>query len=119
MSRRHAEVILTPDGRYYLTDCNSAGGAYIHESAGWRQLRQEFVSAGARLRFGDFEIIAARFEALRACGGAPISGPARGGGSTPAEVTAPQPEPGPDPRRGLRRDTITGEIIEQRGGEHG
>ena len=52
VSRRHAEVILAPDGRYYLTDCNSAGGTYIHESAGWRQIRQEFVSAGQRLRFG-------------------------------------------------------------------
>ena len=119
VSRRHAEVILTPDGRYYLTDCNSAGGTYIHESAGWRQIRQEFVSGGQRLRLGDFEITAARFEALRARGVAPISGPARGGGSTPAELTAPKSEPGPDPRRGLRRDTITGEIIEQRGGEHG
>ena len=118
VSRRHAEVILTHD-RYYLTDCNSAGGTYIHEGAGWRQIRQEFVSAGARLRFGHCEITAARFEALRARGVAPISGPARGGGSTPAELTAPKSEPGPDPRRGLRRDTITGEIIEQRGGEHG
>lgn len=118
VSRRHAEVILTPDGRYYLTDCNSAGGTYIHEGAGWRQIRQEFVSAGARLRFGHCEITAARFEALRPRGGA-ISGPARGRGSTPAELTASKSEPGPDPRRGLRRDTITGEIIEQRGGEHG
>ena len=120
VSRRHAEVILAPHGRYYLTDCNSAGGTYIHEGAGWRQLRQEFVSAGARLRFGHCEITATRFEALRARGGAPISGPARGAGSTPAEVTAPKSESGPDPRRGLRRDTITGEIIEKHGGgEHG
>ena len=111
VSRRHAEVILT-DGRYYLTDCNSAGGTYIHEGAGWRQIRQEFVSAGARLRFGHCEITAARLKAL-------LCGPARGGGSTPAEVTAPQPEPGSDPRRGLRRDTVTGEIIEKRGREHG
>lgn len=113
VSRRHAEVILAPHGRYYLTDCNSAGGTYIQEGAGWRQIRQEFVSAGQRLRFGHCEITAARFEAL-------LRGPAPGGGSTPAEVIAPQPEPGPDPRRGLRRDTVTGEIIEQRGGgEHG
>ena len=94
VSRRHAEVVLAPHGRYYLTDCNSAGGTYIHEGAGWRQLRQEFVSTGQRLRFGHCEITATRFEALRARGGAPISEPARGGGSTPGEVTAPQPEPG-------------------------
>ena len=120
VSRRHAEVILTPDGRYYLTDYNSAGGTYIHESAGWREVRQEFVSAGARLCLGYCEITATPFEALRARGGVPISGPAPGGGSTPAEVTASKFELGPDPHRGLRRDTVTGEIIEKHGGgEHG
>ena len=106
VSRRHAEVILTPDGRYYLTDCNSAGGTYIYEGAGWREVRQEVISAGDRLRLGDYEITAARFEALRDPGG---------GGVSPksAPEPAPKPENDPDPSRGLQRNPVTGEIIEK------
>ena len=109
VSRRHAEVILTPDGRYYLTDCNSAGGTYIYESAGWREVRQEFVSGSDRLRLGDCEITAARFEALRSRGGDSILV------SSSVSATAPESESekGPDPRRGLQRDPVTGEIIEK------
>lgn len=104
VSRRHAEVVLSPDGRYYLTDCNSAGGTFVRKEGQWQAVRQAFVSGSDQIRLGDFEMSASRFEALRQQGsGAGHSG---GHGHTPA--------PGPDPRNRLIRDPVTGEVIEQR-----
>ena len=107
VSRRHAEVVLTPDGRYYVTDCNSAGGSYLFNNGSWQPIRQAFVTASDRLRFGDLELPASRLEALRALLG--------GGGNAAAQAGTPPPEPQPrlDPNRGLVRDPVTGEIIER------
>lgn len=107
VSRRHAEVVLTPDGRYYLTDRNSAGGTFVFSEGGWQSLRQAFVTPNDRLRFGNLEVAASRLEALRPLLGAGGSSVRAAGGG------AAQPQRGPDPSRGLVRDPVTGEIIER------
>ena len=43
VSRRHAELIVTEDGRIYITDCASRFATYVRSDAGWRKIRQEFV----------------------------------------------------------------------------
>ena len=55
VSRLHAEVIPLPDGRLYVTDCASRNGTFINEDGHWRKISQDFVGAGAQLRFGEVE----------------------------------------------------------------
>lgn len=52
VSRRHAELVVTADGRYFLTDCGSTGGTHLLADSGWRPVRQAFVRQGDPLRFG-------------------------------------------------------------------
>lgn len=56
VSRRHAEVTVTGDGRYYLTDCGSLHGTQVSSGDGaWVNHRQGFVEASATVRLGTFE----------------------------------------------------------------
>jgi len=52
VSREHAELVATRDGRYYLTDCNSAHGTLRCKDGVWTPIRQDYVSADEPLRFG-------------------------------------------------------------------
>ncbi len=54
VSRTHAEVTLA-DGLYYLIDRNSSYGTHVLGGSGWREHRQGYVDASARVRFGDYE----------------------------------------------------------------
>ena len=38
VSRVHAELIATPSGAYYLTDCVSSGGSYVARNGEWRRI---------------------------------------------------------------------------------
>ena len=56
VSRRHAEVTVTGEGRCYLTDCASLHGTQVNNGDGvWVNHRQGFVEAAATVRFGEFE----------------------------------------------------------------
>ena len=56
VSRRHAEVTVTEEGRYYLIDCGSLHGTLVNTGDGaWVNHRQGFVEAAAKVRFGEFE----------------------------------------------------------------
>lgn len=56
VSRRHAEVTVTGEGRYYLIDCGSLHGTQVNGGDGaWVNHRQGFVEASATVRFGAFE----------------------------------------------------------------
>lgn len=61
VSRLHAELTLTDDGRFYLADCGSSNGTFVRrsrpgQSARWEELKQEFVNEADLLRFGTCEI---------------------------------------------------------------
>ena len=56
VSRRHAELVVTADGRFFLTDCGSTGGTHVAADSQWRPVRQAFVRHGDQLRFGAYRI---------------------------------------------------------------
>lgn len=109
LAPHHAELVVTEDGRLYLTDCATAGGSWrratAEAGAGWQPVRQAFVRPDEPLRLGDHACTAA--ELLRA---------ARGGG--PGEASgAMLGGPGSDGRRlrgRVERDPVTGEIVRRR-----
>lgn len=44
ISRKHAELVEGADGRYFLTDRESAAGTWTKVSGEWARLRQAFVA---------------------------------------------------------------------------
>ncbi len=116
VSRHHAEIILIPDGRYYVSDRNSLNGSRVYRDSKWQKIRQEFVNATERLRFGKHEVPASVLESLRTLKG-------RGGAiAEKVSSSAPKaaygnaykpPDDGIDPSKGLMRNPLTGEIIEK------
>ena len=123
VSRRHAEVVPAPDGRFYVTDCASIGGTFVLRGREWTRIRQAWVGPSDRIRFGGHEMAAADLA------------PPRGGRATPGPASAPPaPDPAPPtpapappsptppaaPRdekhrvRSPARDSRTGEIVEMR-----
>ena len=69
----HAELVITDDGRLYLTDCATDGGTWVRSEggarAGWQPVRQAFVRADQPLRLGDHQCTAT--DLLRWSRGAP------------------------------------------------
>lgn len=56
VSRLHAELVRSKDGKWFLTDRRSTGGTFLGYADGsWEPVRQEFVSPSDRLRLGAFE----------------------------------------------------------------
>ena len=58
-ARQHAELVITDDGRFHLTDCGGGEGTWraIAMRDGdpvWERTRQSFVAAAQPLRFGRF-----------------------------------------------------------------
>ena len=66
VSRLHAELVATPSGSYYLTDCASSGGSYVARNGEWRHIRQEFVSPTDALLLGNYQTTAPALIALAA-----------------------------------------------------
>jgi hypothetical protein len=104
----HAELVITDDGRLYLTDCATDSGTWTmsdgQSASGWQPVRQGFVRPDQPLRLGDHECTAG--DLLRSSRGAPADASAGGGASDRAA------------HRRLRgpvvRDPATGEIVRRR-----
>ena len=111
VARRHAELIISDDGRFHLTDCGGGDGTWraVAQRDGrevWERTRQSFVAAGQPLRFGGFrttvqELLAGRQSAARHH---ETAGPAGGGTGTGK----------PALRGPVERDPRTGEIVRRR-----
>jgi len=54
ISRRHAELVEAADGRFYLSDRESAAGTWTHNGGDWVKLRQAFVTADEPLMLGRY-----------------------------------------------------------------
>jgi FHA domain len=103
----HAELVVTADGRLYLTDCATAGGTWrrIGDGAGasaWHPVRQAFVGPEEPLRLGDYRCTASDLvrrsgDTQIAAGSGAWHGPGRG------RVRGP-----------VARDPATGEIVRRR-----
>ena len=114
VERRHAELVITDDGRFHLTDCGGGDGTWraVAVRAGqevWERTRQSFVGSEQPLRFGTLrvsvqELLARREPSVREREPAGSSGGGTGGGG-----------PGKPGLRGpVERDPRTGEIVRRR-----
>ena len=111
VARQHAELVITDDGRYHLTDCGSDGGTWrsVARRAGeevWERTRQSFVALGQPLRFGEVRATAGELLALRtraAEGGAEGAEPGGAGRLRAPGLVGP-----------VERDPRTGEILRRR-----
>lgn len=64
VSRVHAELIVTPSGLYYLTDCASRKGSYVVRNSEKRRIRQEVISPTDEILLGSYETTAAKLVAM-------------------------------------------------------
>lgn len=113
VARQHAELVITDDGRFHLTDCGGGDGTWRAVALRdgqeiWERTRQSFVAAGQPLRFGEYratvqELLARRPPAARSHAAA--SGSAEVGGPGAAD---------PGLRGPVERDPRTGEIVRRR-----
>lgn len=111
VGRQHAELVITDDGRFHLTDCGGGDGTWRAVAVRdgqevWERTRQSFVAAGQPLRFGGYRTTVQELLARRQPG--PREQGARGtpgGGAGGAE---------PGLRGPVERDPRTGEIVRRR-----
>ncbi|MBT3529768.1 MAG: FHA domain-containing protein [Gammaproteobacteria bacterium] len=54
ISRNHAELVITADDKYYLTDCGSSGGTYSLQGNQKTAIKQGFVDQVDNLCFGEY-----------------------------------------------------------------
>lgn len=105
----HAELVITADGRFHLTDCATEGGTWRQSdddagAARWHPLRQAFVRPDEPLRLGDHRCTA--HDLLRRSGSAPDATPGIAGSwEAPGRSR---------PRGPVVRDPATGEIVRRR-----
>lgn len=116
---RHAELVLSEDGRAFLTDCAMPGGTWRRANGepgptGWVPLRQDFVAAETSLRLGAYQCTGAdliRLAQARAdsptANGHGEGGNGRDGGTEQADDDRPA-------GGRVERDPDTGEIIRKR-----
>lgn len=103
VSGRHAELVVTDDGRYYLTDLNSTGGTFVADPqpAGgtpWKRITQAYIQPGQAILLADYETSIGALLAVL---------------PPPPRPVDPPPAP-PKPTGGrVRRNPQTGEIIRE------
>jgi predicted component of type VI protein secretion system len=102
LAPHHAELVVTDDGRLYVTDCATEAGTWVQgESSGWQPVRQGFVRADQPLRLGDHECTVDAL--LRRHRGPPADASPGGGDTAQRRVRGP-----------VVRDPATGEIVRRR-----
>lgn len=113
VSPHHAELLITDDGRLYLTDCATAGGTWrlspttAHDDEQWVAVRQAFVRAADRVRLGDYQCkVGDLVQTARRTEGGSAGGEAGEWDRAGARA---------HPVRGrVARDPVTGEIVRRR-----
>ncbi|MBF0423000.1 MAG: FHA domain-containing protein [Magnetococcales bacterium] len=58
ISNLHAELVVTDDGEYFLTDCGSTNGTFRRKEGQWQRFRQAFITPDEPLRLGSLETTA-------------------------------------------------------------
>ncbi|WP_127563042.1 FHA domain-containing protein [Nioella ostreopsis] len=56
VSRLHAEMVVTRDGQFHLTDRVSSGGTFVLGPDGWERIKQAFVRADDTVRLAEAEL---------------------------------------------------------------
>jgi adenylate cyclase len=111
ISRLHAELVLTDDGRAYLTDCGSSCGTGVMRQGKWENIQQAFIDTSELLRFGKYEIAAGSLLAQIPRREISSPPPSASDVSSQSDVTQSDMSPLGVP---VRRDPETGEIIPDR-----
>lgn len=104
VSRSHAELVMTADGRFYLTDCNSSGGTSIRKAgeSAWARVRQTYVSKTDAVLLGGYQSsVQELIVGIKNAGGRA----GRGASERTSKDDLPE---GP-----VRRDISSGEILKQ------
>ena len=126
VSRRHAELVPAPDGRFHVTDRGSTGGTFVRHGREWTRVQQAWVGPADRIRFGGYEMAAAELAVLRGADAAPDAFatplPAGPADSDPGADFHPTPAPPAVPARDGKkrrvrrpaRNVRTGEIVERK-----
>jgi predicted component of type VI protein secretion system len=107
VSRQHLEVVVTADGRYYLTDMNSSGGTAVLRNNEWIAVRQAYVEKTDQIRLGELlmtvQELAIQINNYNSSSGSAAGKKPGSGAEWNAKDELPE---GP-----VKRDRITGEII--------
>ena len=103
VSTVHAEITVTEDGRYYLTDRDSTNGTSVFRRGAWRTVRQDFVDPHERIRLGGYETTAHQLIGTLSDRPLPVAKPRPEAPQSPKQVAG---------ERRPRRNPETGEIIE-------
>ncbi len=56
VSREHAQLAFTDDGRCHLKDCDSTYGTFVFRDGRWEQIQQTVIELDDLLRFGNWQI---------------------------------------------------------------
>ena len=56
VSRKHAELTITRDGKYYLIDCSSASGTFVAGQEEWEKITQSFVAIDDAVLLGRHQV---------------------------------------------------------------
>jgi len=98
ISRRHAQVSRTPEGRLYISDLGSTNGTFVN---GERISGSAWLSPGDVVKVGQSTLKvgggAADAGATR-IGASPTSAPTRSGAEPPPPAPEPTPPPAPEPK---------------------
>ena len=122
VARRHVEVVVTDDGRYFITDCATETGCWRRVSADqgrdhWEKLRQGFVAPDDHLRLGDHRCTLKdllRDIELRDTAETGTGGGSGGRGGDPGSGAGGADRRIESLRGRVERDPVTGEIIPKR-----
>ena len=64
VSRQHAQLAFTDDGRCHLRDCDSTYGTFVFRDGRWEQIQQTVIELEDLLRFGNWQVKAAEIVKL-------------------------------------------------------
>lgn len=116
VSRVHAELVETDDGRFYLTDCGSKFGTFVGDKDGvgggkdgWSTIRQVYVGPEDRIRLGEYEASLAELLRMVPAGAAPKA--PEHSTVPPVEEIETLSEISDLPKGPVERDPATGKII--------
>lgn len=64
VSRLHAELVVTANESYYLTDCDSSGGSYVARNGEWKPIKQEFIAPLEAILLGRYQTTVQKLMAM-------------------------------------------------------
>ncbi len=111
VSRFHAELVVTADGKFYISDCNSSGGTAIRKSGTepWEKTQQGYVLKTDAILLGGYSTSVQELLVN-------IKDSAKGHHGRQGKLSGTDSEWSSHddlPKGPVRRDAVTGEILKQ------